>query len=290
MKPCRKLFPTLLLFSFFLIFPQTEVNAASITNVVPGKPGAGNAVTTSCDITGDGIPETIRTYYTWKDGYTDYFYIDVDGSNALSLNMADHLCFAPFVNIVVSNPENICIQILCHTDNDYTAFNQLFQYDASAKQFSPLLDLHSGVTKACENVTAATDTGFIVKNHYQPPEIGWISWNYTYTWQNGIPVLVSDQNTVTSAVFKNKKFTTERTLTFYKTPGGKKKAFKLKPGKKVKLKYIKVTSNRMYAGFKYGKKTGWLRIDNSYEKVYKYNRKSGTTKGYFKKVYMHLAG
>lgn len=279
-----------LLFALTWVILPLKADAASITSLSLGRPGITYRVSEDCDIDGNGSMEKLDVYYTEKDDYADYIYLMVNGKVALALDVSKKCGYAPTVNVVNSDDGNACIQIMCSSDNDYIVFNQLFRYDSISNTCSLLLELDSGITKACQQVSEATGNGFIVKNFYQPCEIGWTSWNYTYVWQDGIPVLQSAKNAVASSVFKKNKFTTDRKLTFYKAPGGKKKAFTLKKGKKVTLKYISLTPKYMYAGFKYKKKTGWIRIDRDYSKVYKWDKKTNKPHGYFKNVAERLAG
>ncbi|MDE6627379.1 MAG: hypothetical protein K2K56_13575 [Lachnospiraceae bacterium] len=279
-----------LLFSLAWMLLPLKADAASITSLSPTRPGSAYRVSMDCDLDGDNSIEKLGVYYTQKDYYTDNIYLSVNGNNALVLDVSGKWCYAPKVNVVNSDNGNACIQIICHTDNDYTAFNQLFRYDSISNTFSLLLELHSGITKACQEVSKATSNGFIVKNRYQPCEIGWTSWNYTYVWTDGVPILQSTKNAVAGSIFKKNKFTTDKKITFYKTPGGKKKAFTIKRGKKVTLKYMSLTPKYMYAGFKYGKKIGWLRIDRDYGKVYKWDKKKNKSRGYFKNVAERLVG
>lgn len=279
-----------LLFSMAWLLLPLKADAASITNLSPTRPGSAHRVSKDCDIDGNNSIEKLGVYYTQKDSYTENIYLSVNGNNSFVLDVSGKYCYAPEVNVVNSDNGNACVQIICHTDNDYVAFNQLFRYDSISNTFSLLLELHSGITKACQEVSKATSNGFIVKNFYQPCEIGWTSWNYTYVWTDGVPILQSTKNAVTHSIFKKNKFTTDKKLTFYKKPGSKKKAFTLKRGKKVTLKYMSLSRKYMYAGFKYGKKIGWLRIDRAYSKVYKRDKKTNKSRGYFKNVYERLAG
>ena len=272
-----------LLFSLAWMLLPLKADAASITSLRPTWSGYSHRVSKDCDIDGDNSNEKLGVYYT-GGFYTNFIYLSVNGNNALVLNVSEKGCYPPKVYVVNSDNGNACVQIICGTDDDYIFFNKLFQYDNISNTFSLLLDLDSGITKACQNVSKATSNGFIVKNYYQPCEIGWTSWNYTYVWKDGIPILQSTKNAVAGSIFKKNKFTTDKKLTFYKTPGSKKKAFTLKRGKKVTLKYISLTPKYMYAGFKYGKKIGWLRIDRDYGKVYKWDKKTNKSRGYFKNV------
>lgn len=51
-----------------------------------------------------------------------------------------------------------------------------------------------------------------------------------------------------------------RTRTYYKSAGGKQKAFRTKKGDVVKMQKVKIIGKKMYLSFKKGKKTGWTEV------------------------------
>ena len=79
-------------------------------------------------------------------------------------------------------------------------------------------------------------------------------------------------------LFRKNIFVTEKKLRFY---NGSKLAFSVPKGKQVTLKKLTLSKNTMYLQFQYGKKTGWLRVNNK-----DYNYESP----YFKVVSRRLAG
>ena len=83
---------------------------------------------------------------------------------------------------------------------------------------------------------------------------------------------------------------TDRTITFYKEPGKSAKVFTLKKGKTVVLKKMKVGKKHLYAQFRYGKKTGWIKVGRDYSQVYKYDKNYKLIHEYFKGVQRLLAG
>ena len=81
-----------------------------------------------------------------------------------------------------------------------------------------------------------------------------------------------------SKLFRKNIFVTAKKLRFY---NGSKLAFTVPKGKQVTLKKLTLSKNTMYLQFQYGKKTGWLRVNNK-----DYNYESP----YFKVVSRRLAG
>ena len=79
-------------------------------------------------------------------------------------------------------------------------------------------------------------------------------------------------------LFRKNIFVTAKKLRFY---NGSKLAFTVPKGKQVTLKKLTLSKNTMYLQFQYGKKTGWLRVNNK-----DYNYESP----YFEVVSRRLAG
>ena len=81
-----------------------------------------------------------------------------------------------------------------------------------------------------------------------------------------------------SKLFRKNIFVTAKKLRFY---NGKKLAFTVPKGKQVTLKKLTLSKGNIYLQFQYGKKTGWISVNNK-----NYDFESP----YFKKVNSRLAG
>lgn len=267
------------------------VSAETLQSVSPEREG--KKASTGMDIDGDGVMNTITVSYScdsqdrYNSGYTQTVYVEVDGKSALVLDVSDHIGYGVNLTLAESGSGDICMQLWAYSDNDYIGYNQVFRYDTGSGKFYKILDLTEGRHRYGMKITAATDNGIVVSFSCQPPEIGWTFWERTYIWEEGKLKPESDED---YALRYAGDFVTDRKLKFYKTAGGKKKAFTLKKGEKVSLECICVTKKKMYARFKHGKKQGWLRINNDYEKVYKYGKNGNIKNGYFKGVWENLAG
>lgn len=270
-----------------ILFGKTRTFAAELTTMTPER--VGQQVTAQADVDGDGVPNTITAYCTAGENvYTKNIYVKVDGKQALKLDVSQEGIYG--FNIVLaksdSNPQ--CMQIYGQGDNDCINVNRIYKYDSATKTFQEMLNLKEGEGRYSAGITKVTSTGIIVGNSVQPPEIGWTGWNLEYVWQDGKLKLASNEGTITHTVMKT--FRTDRKLTFYKTAGGKKVAFTLKKGKKVRAKKVKMTKTKMYVQFQYGKKKGWLRVNREYDEVYKFDKNYNLKQEYFKNVYKCLAG
>lgn len=268
-----------------------RVSAEILQTVAPEREG--KKASTGMDIDGDGVMNTITVSYScdsqdkYSSDYTKTVYVEVDGKSALVLDVSDYIGYGVNLTLAESGSGDICMQLWAYSDNDYIGYNQVFRYDVSSGEFYKILDLTKGRHRYGMEIAAVTDNGIVVSFSCQPPEIGWTFWERTYVWEEGKLKPESDED---YALRYAKDYVTDRKLKFYKTVGGKEKAFTLKKGKKVSLECICVTKKKMYARFKYGKKLGWLQIDNDYEKVYKYDKNGNIKNGYFKGVWENLAG
>ena len=251
-------------------------------------------VSAEMDIDGDGIPNTISVSYSsdsqekYPLGYTQKVYVEVDGKSALVFDVSDQPGYGAEAVFADSGSEGVCMQLLAYTDNDYIGYNSLFRYDKASASFHKVLDLTEGADRYGEKVVGVDDGKIIVEFRCQPAETGWLHWNRTYVWKDGKLEPENDTDEAVSTVVN--KFVTDRKLKFTEEAGGKETAFTLKKGEKVKLKRIKVTEKKLYAQFQYGKKAGWLRLENDYGKVYKYDKKGNVKCGYFKGIWKRLVG
>lgn len=251
-------------------------------------------VSEEIDIDGDGTLNTVAVYYRsdseekYPTGYTQKVYVEVDGKSALVFDTSKYVGYGAEAVFMDTGAEGMCMQIWAYSDNDYIGYNQLFGYDKDSKSFYKLLDLTKGADRYGEKAIMAEEGRIVVTFGCQPAETGWLHWERAYIWEDGKLVAESDTDTSVSGVVA--KYVTDRKLKFYEEPGGKKAAFTLKKGVKVSLKGVKVTKKKMYAQFQYGEKTGWLRIENDYSKVYKYDKKGNVKCGYFKGIWKRLVG
>ena len=182
--------------------------------------------------------------------------------------------------------KNEFIQLMGIGDNDYIVFNQIYKYNNTSKKLYSVSKLDN---TACEIVSAKKNR-LTLHHGEQPAETGWLTWKMSYKFRNNKLVLTNaTTSTVKSTIgysrkdsysklFRKNIFVTAKKLMFY---NGKKLAFTVPKGKQVTLKKLTLSKGNIYLQFQYGKKTGWISVNNK-----NYDFESP----YFKKVNSRLAG
>ena len=278
-----KLFKVTFSFVFTVILClsfSTLTNAASVKNIPIKK-------TISADITGDGKADKILiTTSTDKDYYIKKLKVTVNNKVAFTKNCTNGGINRFSVKYAKMSNKNEVLQLMGIGDNDYIVFNQIYKYNNKSKKLYSVSKLDY---TACEIVSAKKNL-LTLRHGDQPAETGWLNWKMNYKFRNNKLVLTSTttstvksiignyQNDSYSKLFRKNIFVTAKKLRFY---NGSKLAFTVPKGKQVTLKKLTLSKNTMYLQFQYGKKTGWLRVNNK-----DYNYESP----YFKVVSRRLAG
>ena len=91
-------------------------------------------------------------------------------------------------------------------------------------------------------------------------------------------IIGNDRNDYYSKLFKKNTFVTAKKVNLY---NGSKVACKVPAGKKVVLKKLTLSNGKIYLEFQYGKKAGWMSVNNE-----NYNYRSP----YFKSISNRLVG
>ena len=259
---------------------STIAKAASVKNVPVKK-------TISADITGDGKADKILiTTMMDKDFRVKKLKVTINNKTAFSKNCSDRGINYITAKYAKMTNKNEFLQLMGIGDNDYMVFNQIYKYNDKSKKLYSVGKLDD---TACEIVSAKKNS-LTLHHGEQPAETGWLSWKMTYKFRNNKLVLTNtttstvksligyDRKDTYSKLFRKNIFVTAKKLSFY---NGKKLAFTVPKGKQVTLKKLTLSKGKIYLQFQYGKKTGWISVNNK-----DYNFESP----YFKKVTSRLAG
>ena len=253
---------------------STITNAASVKDIPVKK-------TISADITGDGKADKILITTTMDD---DFRVKKLKA--AFSKNCTDSGINYITAKYAKMTNKNEFIQLMGIGDNDYIVFNQIYKYNNTSKKLYSVSKLDN---TACEIVSAKKNR-LTLHHGEQPAETGWLTWKMSYKFRNNKLVLTNaTTSTVKSTIgysrkdsysklFRKNIFVTAKKLRFY---NGKKLAFTVPKGKQVTLKKLTLSKGNIYLQFQYGKKTGWISVNNK-----NYDFESP----YFKKVNSRLAG
>ena len=255
---------------------STITNAASVKDIPVKK-------TISADITGDGKADKILITTTMDDDFrVKKLKVTVNKKTAFTDSGINYITakYAKMTN------KNEFIQLMGIGDNDYIVFNQIYKYNNTSKKLYSVSKLDN---TACEIVSAKKNR-LTLHHGEQPAETGWLTWKMSYKFRNNKLVLTNaTTSTVKSTIgysrkdsysklFRKNIFVTAKKLRFY---NGKKLAFTVPKGKQVTLKKLTLSKGNIYLQFQYGKKTGWISVNNK-----NYDFESP----YFKKVNSRLAG
>lgn len=268
-----------LVFMMCLSF-STTTKAASVKNIPVKK-------TISADITGDGKADQILIQTTMdKYDQVQKFKIKVNKKWALIKTLSNQdVNYITAKYAKMTNSKEF-IQIIGIGPNDYVTFNQIYKYNNTSKK----LYLVSNLNDTANAITSATKNSLVLTHSTQPSETGWISWKMSYVFRNNKLVLSnSTTSTVKSIIgngqkdyysklFQKNIFVTAKKMSFY---NGKKLAYSVPANTKVTLKKLTMSNGKIYLQFQYGKKTGWISVNNK-----NYNYESP----YFKAVNSRLAG
>lgn len=280
LKSFKALFSLALVFMMCLSF-STMTDAASVKNIPVKK-------TISADITGDGKADKILISTTAdSDSYVKKVKVTVNKKVAFTKNCTDtSINYFTAKYAKISN-KNEFIQLIGIGDNDYTVFNQIYKYNNKSKKLYSVANLDG----TAQDISSVKKNYLILNHSDQPSETGWINWKMTYKVRNNKLVVVNDTTTTVRSVIGNSQkdyysklfqkniFVTAKKLRFY---NGSKLAYSVPANTKVTLKKLTLSSKgNIYLQFQYGKKTGWISVNNK-----NYNFESP----YFKIVNSRLAG
>ena len=251
---------------------STITNAASVKDIPVKK-------TISADITGDGKADKILITTTMDDDFrVKKLKVTVNKKTAFSKNCTDSGINYITAKYAKMTNKNEFIQLMGIGDNDYIVFNQIYKYNNTSKKLYSVSKLDN---TACEIVSAKKNR-LTLHHGEQPAETGWLTWKMSYKFRNNTSTVKStigySRKDSYSKLFRKNIFVTAKKLRFY---NGKKLAFTVPKGKQVTLKKLTLSKGNIYLQFQYGKKTGWISVNNK-----NYDFESP----YFKKVNSRLAG
>lgn len=280
LKSFKALFSLALIFIMCLSF-STMTNAASVKNIPVKK-------TIFADITGDGKSDKILISTTNNsDSYVKKVKVTINNKVAFTKKCTDiNINYFTAKYAKISN-KNEFIQLIGIGDNDYTVFNQIYKYNNKSKKLYSVANLDG----TAQDISSVKKNYLILNHSDQPSETGWINWKMSYKVRNNKLVVVNDTTTTVRSVIGNSRkdyysklfqkniFVTAKKLKFY---NGSKLAYSVPANTKVTLKKLTLSSKgNIYLQFQYGKKTGWISVNNK-----NYNFESP----YFKIVNSRLAG
>lgn len=280
LKSFKVSFSLALVFMMCLSF-STMTNAASVKNIPVKK-------TISADITGDGKADTILISTTSNtDSYVKKVKVTINKKVAFTKNCTNtSINYFTAKYAKISN-KNEFIQLIGIGDNDYTVFNQIYKYNNKSKKLYSVANLDG----TAQDISSVKKNYLILNHSDQPSETGWINWKMTYKIRNNKLIVANDTTSTVRSVIGNSQkdyysklfqkniFVTAKKLKFY---NGSKLAYSVPANTKVTLKKLTLSSKgNVYLQFQYGKKTGWISVNNK-----NYNFESP----YFKAVNSRLAG
>lgn len=278
-KPFKIIFSFAVTFIMCLSFSNIT-NAASVRTVPVKK-------TISADITGDEKADKILITTT-MDKYSSVkqLKVTVNKKVVFTKNCTNNGINYFTAKYAKMSNKNELLQLMGIGDNDYIVFNQIYKYSNSSKKLYSVRNLDD----TAYDIASASKNNLVLNHAEQPSETGWINWKMTYVFRNNRLVL-TNQTTSTvkstlgmgqkdyySKLFQKNIFVTAKKLSFY---NGNKLAYTVPAGKKVTLKKLTLSKGKIYLQFQYGKKTGWISVNN---RNYDYENP------YFKVVSSRLAG
>ena len=207
------------------------------------------------------------------DGEKDNLYIEISNGNedegdvtgTLKVYVNDTKVFSQKRNyfpsygvqlITLGNGKTF-IEINSSVSSDDDIIDKLYQYKSD--KLSAVYDFQ----KPCENYsnTCWTTIKKVSGNSLQLSctaqfhTTGLVGWNAKVNYTNGTFKRVGSSYAINYKTFKQKnKWTAQRTMKAYKTAGGKKVAYTIKKGDKIKIYNVVIKSNKVY--FKVKNKSG----------------------------------
>ncbi len=266
-KNHSKIFLTLTIIltaGIIFFFPGGADEVRASTKVLY-QSGDGTSGTKKVDLTGDGKKETIKFHISKSDDEIDRFVIKINGKKVFTAKDARYDVAVDYVKL---SSKVQFLWIRNYGDNDDSDFEALYQYQKSGRKLKKILDFDSvnwkeGVCHIYTNEVKTTKSTVTVSYWGQMNATGYIGWDCVYNYKDGKLTLKSSASAVKKAIQKNKVFTANQPLTFYKSTKMKSPAFSVKSGEKVTLKKIKVYKGAYYLQFQKGKKKGWISANQS---------------------------
>lgn len=271
-KKIIKLLTSIILMFVVLLYHNAQVKAKTIMVTTEGK-------MYQIDLNQDGEKEKVKLkqYAIDDSAYNYYGIIYIDGKKAYT-TPKDVYGYGIDMKFV-SCGDQVFVNVSQFTDNDIMVFNKLLYFNGTS--MDEVIDFNKvePSVRTCE-IISATEDKIVVACEAMPTQLASIKWKSTYLVNGNTVKIKSHVHKVKSGI-ENRSISTlvtNRTVTFSSKIGSKKVAFKLTAGKKVKLLSITTKGNKVYGYFQYGKKKGYVRVDDYHDTAY------------FKNVYEYLAG
>lgn len=250
-----------------LVLPGVNAQAASTVSTKVN--GAATTKTFRADLTGDGKADTVKIvpyrHQSYGSSLINKLKVTVNGKNVGTIAVNDVQAYTVKYLHLSNSREFLAVRATwCNS----IELNAIYRYTGGKLKKVGDLSLYAYMSSEIASVSSSS---IKVKYTGLPDETGWLAWTYTYKYKNGKLVKSSTTASVKSDAtaqrdgfdryYKKNKMKTLKSLTFYTTAGGSKKAFTVSKGTWLTLKKIKVTSKAAYLQFATSSgKTGWKKI------------------------------
>ncbi len=289
MKRISKHLSFFICFILMLLLTALPAQAASVTKH--------NAIkkTTSfkADMTHDGKVDTIKVKLTKNGTYISKVTIEINGKKAFS--ESGLWCYNVNVHYFKYSNKDEFLYVLGRGDSNMPYIQKILYYNTSSKKLKTALDLFN-YSAAAGSISIPEKNSLKVGYDCGPGIVGRIHWNFTFKYDSKKHTFKIKKNTASvknaftydpkdglTSAFKNNKYKTAKTVSFYSDKACTKPSFSVDRGKWVVMKDIYVTKDGfMSVSFKYGSKTGWIKVRDP--------RGAYVGYGYFEGINNRLAG
>lgn len=266
MKRSRKIFGAVFVLMLVLLAVPKAQAASTISTKVNG---ASTTKTFYADLTGDGKADTVKIvpykHQSFGSTFINQLKVTINGKNAGTIPVNDVQAYSVKYLHLSNSKEFLAIEATWCMSIELDA---IYRYTGGKLKKVGDLSLYAYMSSTISSVSSSS---IKVKYTGLPEETGWLAWTYTYQYKNGKFVLSPTSVSVKSdaaaqrdgydSYYKKNKMKALKTLTFYTTAGGSKKAFTASKGSWLTLKKIKVTSKAAYLQFANSSgKTGWKKL------------------------------
>ena len=215
------------------------------------------------DITNDGKADVIKIKGKSSYGYIYDYKIYVNG-NKVYTGKSDFGSYELSASYAYVNKKESYLNVYGSSDNNCCAFSILLKYvDGKLKEVN---DFKFGTYDT--KVVKINKKKMIVESTTQPTATGYIDYEIKFVKRAGKWKQSSKTYEVVGGWFGDSKerYTTKKAIKLYKASTCTGASFKVKKGKKVQLLKVKPYEDEwgtcLRGQFKYGKKKGWMDLDD----------------------------
>lgn len=273
----------ILLFTLVFIRPvYVEAGTPAIVKI----PSGSDAGLDKYDITGDGIPDSIKAFSDYDEYDYYYLYVTVNGRTAYKTELNEE--YASFEAKIIHLKNGRTFLYLANNFMENNSSYKIYKY--SNGLFKPIINLNSNVGKQSYGtyfgniILKVSGNTLKVYGTHHSYTLGKVSVRHEYVYKNGVLKLSPATGYIrkitqkkNNKLISSRTLTVKKSLTAYKSATSNKKYFTLRKGQKV-------TVDKIY----YSKKSG-LRVRTKYKKKYgwiKCSKKKNN--GYFKYIYLPI--